>query len=120
MVLGDIGSSPGGHVRADEPASRSRRQDDASDRVPPRPPRAPSKRDGGSIQLGCSDSVLVRPRHCGGDIDPHKSFEYHPADSAAAERLWDALYLARASKSCQPVADLEDAAFRQCNSSPPS
>ena len=47
-------------------------------------------------------------------------FEYHPADSAAAERLWDALYLARASKSCQPVADLEDAAFRQCNSSPPS
>jgi hypothetical protein len=38
--------------------------------------------------------------------------EQHPADSAAAERLWDALYLARVGKSWQPVADLEDAAFR--------
>ena len=37
---------------------------------------------------------------------------HHPADSAAAERLWDALYLARAGKTWQPVADLEDAAFR--------
>jgi hypothetical protein len=37
---------------------------------------------------------------------------HHPADSAAAERLWDALYLARAGKTRQPVADLEDAAFR--------
>lgn len=38
--------------------------------------------------------------------------EHHPADSAAAERLWDALYLARTGKTGQPVADLEDAAFR--------
>ena len=38
--------------------------------------------------------------------------EHHPADSAAAERLWDALYLARAGKTWKPVADLEDAAFR--------
>ena len=38
--------------------------------------------------------------------------EHHPADSAAAEKLWDALYLARAGKSGQPVADIEDAAFR--------
>jgi len=38
--------------------------------------------------------------------------EHHPADSAAAERLWDALYLARAGKTAQPVADLEDAVFR--------
>ena len=37
---------------------------------------------------------------------------HHPADSAAAERLWDALYLARAGKTGQPVADLEDAALR--------
>lgn len=36
--------------------------------------------------------------------------EHHPADSAAAERLWDALYLARAGKSRRPVAELEDAA----------
>jgi len=38
--------------------------------------------------------------------------EHYPADSATAERLWDALYLARAGKTRQPVADLEDAAFR--------
>lgn len=37
---------------------------------------------------------------------------HHPADSAAAERLWDALYLARAGKTGQSVADLEDAAYR--------
>lgn len=37
--------------------------------------------------------------------------EHHPADSAAAEALWDALYLARSGKSGQPVADLEDAAY---------
>lgn len=38
--------------------------------------------------------------------------EHHPADSAAAERLWDAIYLARVGKTWQSVADLEDAAFR--------
>jgi hypothetical protein len=37
----------------------------------------------------------------------------HPADSVAAERLWDALYQARASRSRRLVADLEDAAFRR-------
>lgn len=37
---------------------------------------------------------------------------HHPADSAAAERLWDALYLARAGKSRRLVVELEDAAFR--------
>jgi hypothetical protein len=37
----------------------------------------------------------------------------HPADSVAAERLWDALYQARAARSSQLVADLEDAAFRR-------
>lgn len=38
--------------------------------------------------------------------------EHHPADSAVAERLWDALYLARAGRSRRQVVDLEDAAFR--------
>lgn len=38
--------------------------------------------------------------------------ENHPTDSAAAERLWDALFLARAGKTLHPVADLEDAVFR--------
>ena len=37
--------------------------------------------------------------------------EHHPADSAAAERLWDALHLARAGKSRRQVVELEDAAF---------
>jgi DNA-directed RNA polymerase specialized sigma subunit len=37
----------------------------------------------------------------------------HPADSVAAERLWDALYQARAARSRRLVADLEDAAFRR-------
>jgi hypothetical protein len=37
----------------------------------------------------------------------------HPADSVAAERLWDALYVARAGRSRRLVADLEDAAFRR-------
>jgi len=37
----------------------------------------------------------------------------HPADSVAAERLWDALYQARAGRSRRLVADLEDAAFRR-------
>jgi len=37
----------------------------------------------------------------------------HPADSVAAERLWDALYQARAGRSRRVVADLEDAAFRR-------
>src|SRR5690349_12384355 len=37
----------------------------------------------------------------------------HPADSVAAERLWDALYQARATRSRRLVADLEDAAFRR-------
>ena len=36
-----------------------------------------------------------------------------PTDSAAAaERLWDVLYLARAGNSRRSVAELEDAAFR--------
>ena len=35
-----------------------------------------------------------------------------PADTAVAERLWDALYQARTGESHQPVAELEDAAFR--------
>ena len=34
-------------------------------------------------------------------------------DSVAAERLWDALYQARAGRSRRLVADLEDAAFRR-------
>ena len=34
-------------------------------------------------------------------------------DSVAAERLWDALYQARAGQSRRLVADLEDAAFRR-------
>ena len=34
------------------------------------------------------------------------------ADAAVAERLWDALYQARTGESHQPVAELEDAAFR--------
>jgi hypothetical protein len=33
--------------------------------------------------------------------------------SVAAERLWDALYVARAGRSPQVEADLEDAAFRR-------
>lgn len=38
--------------------------------------------------------------------------EHLPVGSAAAERLWDELYLARAGTTGQPVADLEDAVFR--------
>lgn len=37
----------------------------------------------------------------------------HPADSVAAERLWDSLYQARTGQSRRLVADLEDAAFRR-------
>ena len=36
----------------------------------------------------------------------------HPADSVAAERLWDELYV-RAGRSRWVAADLEDAAFRR-------
>lgn len=38
--------------------------------------------------------------------------DHHPADSAVAERLWDALHRARAGETEQSAADLEDAAFR--------
>jgi hypothetical protein len=38
--------------------------------------------------------------------------EYPPADSLAAERLWDALFLARAGKTRHVAAELEDAVFR--------
>ena len=37
----------------------------------------------------------------------------HPADSVAAERLWDSLHQARTGQSRRLVADLEDAAFRR-------
>ena len=36
-----------------------------------------------------------------------------PVDSVAVERLWDALYQARADRSRRLVADLEDAAFHR-------
>ena len=38
--------------------------------------------------------------------------EHRPVESAAEERLWDALYLARAGKTGASTADLEDSVFR--------
>jgi len=37
---------------------------------------------------------------------------HRPIEAAAAERLWDALFLARARKSARNMADMEDAVFR--------
>lgn len=37
---------------------------------------------------------------------------HHPADSTAADRLWGALYQARASRTMRAMVDLEDAVFR--------
>lgn len=37
---------------------------------------------------------------------------HRPMEAAAAERLWDALFLARARKSARNLADMEDAVFR--------
>lgn len=66
-----------------------------------------------------SDPGLVQvPFAFGADNSEMTTFEtavleeHQPADSAAAERLWDALYLARAGGTMHPMADLEDAVFR--------
>jgi hypothetical protein len=44
-------------------------------------------------------------------IDTPLLTEDQPADSATADRLWDALYRARAGRNRHVVADLEDAVF---------
>ena len=37
---------------------------------------------------------------------------HRPIEAATAEKLWDALFLARARKSARNMADMEDAVFR--------
>lgn len=69
-------------------------------------------RDGCSHSAGCSDSVLVRHRPCEVDTAGHNASEALPGRLSSCGAPLGAPYLARAGKTCQPVADLEDAAFR--------
>ena len=71
-----------------------------------------SRGDGVSFGPVVQIPFLFGADHAGVTPTDTTLLEHNPADCAVAERLWDALYLARTGKTWKPVADLEDAAFR--------
>jgi len=69
------------------------------------------------VRVTSVPNLVQVPFACPGDdeqmTETSARVEPHPADSVAAERLGDALYVTRAGRSRRVVADLEDAAFRR-------